>query len=58
MGREPKDMPCEWCGDPSVVAVERQRKIKGGFAKTGMFIYACGQHKHIAEAERVITGRR
>lgn len=58
MGRKPSEMPCEWCGEPSTVCVERQRKVKTGTVGTGMFIYACDQHKHIAEAEQIIRKRR
>lgn len=58
MGQDPKEIPCEWCGEPSVVGVERTRKVKSGFVNTGMFIYACNEHKHLAEANKVITKRR
>lgn len=57
MGKDPKEMGCDWCGEPSVIGIQRQRKIKKGFFGTGTFLYACGKHKHLAEAERVVKSR-
>lgn len=58
MGKDPHDVDCEWCGDLSTVCIERQRKIKNGVVGTGMFIYACDKHKHLAEAEQIIIKKR
>lgn len=54
MAKEPREVPCEWCGDPSVVAVHRTRK---GLS-TATYIYACGVHKEIAEENATIVKRR
>jgi hypothetical protein len=53
MAKDPKEVPCEWCGDPSTVAVEIERRIKSGFVKSGIFKYACDEHRHLAEALRI-----
>jgi hypothetical protein len=57
MSQDPRGVGCEWCGEPSVEAVEREKKVKSGFVKTGMFIYACRDHLHLAEADRIIRKR-
>lgn len=39
---EPKNVTCEWCDKPSVVAAEIRKGRKK--VPAGQFIYACGQH--------------
>lgn len=60
-GRDPASMPCEWCGEPSAVCVEREKRISGkqnSFVKTGQFMYACERHRKIAEENRIMEKRR
>jgi hypothetical protein len=52
MPHDPKDVPCDWCGEPSVVAVELQKKFKRGWLGSGQFIYACRNHEQKAENMR------
>lgn len=61
MGKDPKDNPCEWCGEQSTVRVEREKKISGknnSFVKTGMFMYACDNHRRVAEDNRIMQKKR
>lgn len=60
MGKDPSDVACEWCGESSTVCIERERPIKGksgSFVKVGMFIYACNDHRKVAEDNRIIRRR-
>lgn len=45
---DPKTQACDWCGEPSVKAVEARKK--------GTYLYVCDQH--IDTAERATTNRR
>lgn len=50
---DPSTRECEWCGEPASVAVGLEGK-----AGLGKFIYACHEHKHLAEqAKTAVKGR-
>jgi len=55
---KPEDVKCEWCPDPSVVAVEMERKVGRGVVKTGQFVYACGTHEQTAREYAAADNRR
>lgn len=58
----PADHHCEWCGPPKPanVALPVMRKVKGrkGEHPTGQWVYACWQHKAIAEALNYVRGTK
>lgn len=46
----PGEVPCEWCGDPSVKAIQHTKRA-------GQFVYACARHIETAEASVTNTKR-
>lgn len=57
VGKDPKDVPCEWCGEPSVVAVEQKKRGKFGWVGVARFKYACREHTRLAEELEFVKRR-
>lgn len=48
----PQDKTCDWCDDPAKHSFELMKRVKGGKGNvmgTGMYWYACEEHKETAE---------
>lgn len=49
---DPSQNACEWCDQPAVASRPIMARVpgkRGGRTPTGMHVYFCGRHQHIAE---------
>lgn len=58
MPHDPKDVPCNWCGEQSTRAIEQVKRIKNGFMGLSMYFYVCDEHVKVAEENKVLNPPR